>query len=157
VVLKISPLLVAYFIRISFHLLLIQICCCEINRNSDIRVRIYFVFCISLNIRNMRKTLQNQLYTFRTQFLRIYQFSHASYIHLPSHLSSFYHTDNIWWSTQFSKILIFQINQPTRCTNLSALLPVVKYSSTCFGHPHAHHQELINCSSRLWFTVGTWW
>jgi hypothetical protein len=21
-----------------------------------------------------------------------------------------------------------------------------KYSSTCFGHPHAHYQELINCS-----------
>ena len=48
-----------------------------------------------------------------------------------------------------------QINQPNRCINHSALLPVVKYSSTCFGHPHAHHQELINCSSRLWFTVGT--
>jgi hypothetical protein len=27
-----------------------------------------------------------------------------------------------------------------------------KCSSTCFGHPLAHHQELINCSSRLWFT-----
>ena len=25
------------------------------------------------------------------------------------------------------------------------------YSSTCFGNPHAHHQELNNCSSSLWF------
>ena len=25
------------------------------------------------------------------------------------------------------------------------------YSSKCFGRPHAHHQELINCSSSLWF------
>jgi hypothetical protein len=25
------------------------------------------------------------------------------------------------------------------------------YSSTCFGHPHAHHQKLNNCSSSLWF------
>jgi hypothetical protein len=25
------------------------------------------------------------------------------------------------------------------------------YSSTCFGHPHAHHQELNNCSSSIWF------
>jgi len=24
------------------------------------------------------------------------------------------------------------------------------YSSTCFGHPHAH-QELSTCSSSLWF------
>jgi len=25
------------------------------------------------------------------------------------------------------------------------------YSSTCFGHPHPHHQELNNCGSILWF------
>jgi hypothetical protein len=25
------------------------------------------------------------------------------------------------------------------------------YSSTCFGRPHAHHQELNNCSKSLWF------
>ena len=25
------------------------------------------------------------------------------------------------------------------------------YSSTCFGCPHAQHQELNNCNSSLWF------
>jgi len=25
------------------------------------------------------------------------------------------------------------------------------HSSTCFGHPHARHQELNNCSSSPWF------
>jgi hypothetical protein len=25
------------------------------------------------------------------------------------------------------------------------------YSSTCFGRPHTHHQELNNCSGSLWF------
>jgi len=25
------------------------------------------------------------------------------------------------------------------------------YSSTCFGHPHAHHQELNNCRGSAWF------
>ena len=25
------------------------------------------------------------------------------------------------------------------------------YSSTCFGRPHAHHQELNKRSSSLWF------
>jgi hypothetical protein len=27
-------------------------------------------------------------------------------------------------------------------------------AQTYFGHPHTHHQELINCSNRLWFTIG---
>ena len=30
-----------------------------------------------------------------------------------------------------------------------------KYSSTCFGHPHAHHQELISCSRCLWFKYSS--
>ena len=25
------------------------------------------------------------------------------------------------------------------------------YSSTCFGRSHAHHQELNNCNSNLWY------
>jgi len=25
------------------------------------------------------------------------------------------------------------------------------YGSTCFWRPHAHHRELNNCSSSLWF------
>jgi len=25
------------------------------------------------------------------------------------------------------------------------------YSLTCFGRPYAHHRELNNCSSSLWF------
>jgi len=48
------------------------------------------------------------------------------------------------------------INQPD--TPISQIYCLsFKYSSTCFRHPHAHHQEHINCSSRLWFTVETWW
>jgi len=28
---------------------------------------------------------------------------------------------------------------------------IFMYSSTCFGRSHAHHQELNDCSSSLWF------
>jgi hypothetical protein len=44
-----------------------------------------------------------------------------------------------------------QINhQPDAATSQDYYLSF-KYSSTFFGHPHAHHQELNNCSSSLWF------
>ena len=34
---------------------------------------------------------------------------------------------------------------------LQFIIPTFIYSSTCFGLPHAHNQELNNCSSSLWF------
>lgn len=81
----------------------------KVNRKSEIRVRIYFVSCISLKIDTASKSLKNQFYIFRMQFLRIYQLFHDFYMHLPPTLPSFYHPDNIWLSTQFAKILIFLV------------------------------------------------
>ena len=43
-----------------------------------------------------------------------------------------------------------QINQPDATISPVYYLTFT-YSSTCFGRPHAHHQELNNCSSGLWF------
>jgi len=42
------------------------------------------------------------------------------------------------------------INQPDTTTSQVYYLTFM-YSSTCFGRPHAHFQELNNCSSSLWF------
>jgi hypothetical protein len=43
-----------------------------------------------------------------------------------------------------------QINQPDASTSQIYYLIFI-YSSACFGCPRAHHQELNNCSSSLWF------
>jgi len=45
----------------------------------------------------------------------------------------------------------FQINQPTRSKISQVYYLTFMYSSRCFGRPHAHHWELNNCSSSLWF------
>jgi hypothetical protein len=42
------------------------------------------------------------------------------------------------------------INQPDAAISQVYYLSF-KYSSTCFGNPHTHHQELNKCSSSLWF------
>jgi hypothetical protein len=49
-----------------------------------------------------------------------------------------------------------KINQPDASVS-HIYCSSFKSSSTCFGHSHAHHQELINCSSRLRLAVETWW
>ena len=42
------------------------------------------------------------------------------------------------------------MNQPD-AANSQVYYLSFKYSSTCFEHPHTHHQELNNYSSNLWF------
>jgi hypothetical protein len=47
--------------------------------------------------------------------------------------------------------LVIQINHQLDATISSVFYLTFIYSSTCFGRPHGHHQELSNCSSSLWF------
>ena len=44
-----------------------------------------------------------------------------------------------------------QINHQPDATISPVFYLTFIYSSTYFGRPHAHHQELNNCSSSLWF------
>jgi hypothetical protein len=38
-----------------------------------------------------------------------------------------------------------------QCAKVKMIILTFMYSSTCFGRPHAHHQELNNCGSSLRF------
>jgi hypothetical protein len=44
-----------------------------------------------------------------------------------------------------------QINHQLDATISPVYYLTFIFNSTCFGRPHAHHQELNNCSSSLWF------
>jgi len=73
----------------------------------------------------------------------------------------------LWrWNRQCSEMSAYKIQKPGNypeestqlkyITQLDATISPVYYltfiyNSTCFGRPHAHHQELNNCRSSLWF------
>ena len=46
-----------------------------------------------------------------------------------------------------------QINHQPDAIIFQFIILTFIYNSTCFGRPHAHHQELNNCSISLWFYV----
>jgi len=56
-------------------------------------------------------------------------------------------------ASQLSSLKNFKyINQPDATISQVYYLTFTRmYSSTCFGHPHAHHQELNSCNNSLWF------
>jgi len=52
----------------------------------------------------------------------------------------------------YKVVILFQINPPdATISQVYYLTFTLMYRSTCFGRPHAHHQELNICSSTLWF------
>jgi hypothetical protein len=104
----------------------------------------------------------------------------AAYSHLSSNGSSIQVSVNAhkhsllrlqdaeWMHTGWSKIRVrksyllkynqikkksnsIQINHQLHATISPVLYLTFIYSSTCFGRSQAHHQELNNCSSSLWF------
>ena len=46
---------------------------------------------------------------------------------------------------------LIHINHQPDATVFQFIILTFVYSSTCFGHFHAHHQELNDCSGSLWF------
>jgi hypothetical protein len=66
-----------------------------------------------------------------------------------------YHSGLIWRNQSLNFVSPCIIIQFKWINQLDATISPVYYltfiySSTCFGRPHAHHQELSNCSSSLW-------
>ena len=52
---------------------------------------------------------------------------------------------------QYWHTITIQINHQPDATIFQFIILTFIYSSTCFGRFPAHHQELKDCSDRLWF------
>jgi hypothetical protein len=48
-------------------------------------------------------------------------------------------------------LYLIQINHQPDAAIFQFIVLTFVYSSTCFGHFPAHHQELNDCSDNLWF------
>jgi hypothetical protein len=94
----------------------------------------------------------------------VFTFSHCcKYFGIPKMCTFTWCTSNmvqqlVWcWLLESKHVTILidnkliQINYQLVATVSPAFYLTFMYSSTCFGRPHVHHQELNNCSSSLWF------
>jgi hypothetical protein len=59
--------------------------------------------------------------------------------------------DNTFMNHQDTAYYIVQINHQPDATIFQFIILTFIYSSTCFRRSPAHHQELNDCSSSLWF------
>jgi len=62
-------------------------------------------------------------------------------------------TRNLWfyrWREE-SGVLLVVVRPDQDQQFLQFIILTFVYSSTCFGRPHAHHQELNHCSISFWF------
>jgi hypothetical protein len=61
-------------------------------------------------------------------------------------------TSGLWIQASQKELTIDNSNKsPTKCNNFPVYYPDVYLQLTCFGRSTAHHQELNDCSSSLWF------
>ena len=64
-----------------------------------------------------------------------------------------WHSQTHFWLIKVvnKNINIVQIDHQPDATIFQFIIPTFIYSSACFGRSPAHHQELKDCSSSLWF------
>jgi hypothetical protein len=116
--------------------------------NAAYRVTNFMKFRITQ--RNFIWNTSTELYSNRTKNVE----NRAKFYLRPSvncgfNSTEFQETPSLKFASRCIIIQIKYINQLDATTSQVYYLTFM-YSSTCFGHPHVHHQEL-DCSSSLWF------